>query len=73
MHIPGLRELGVLGFFKKLYKRWSDNAITDRAAQLTYYFVFALFPFLSFLVTLAAGVVAFLAWSRRGGTWPFSR
>ena len=54
MHIPGLRELGVLGFFKKLYKRWSDNAITDRAAQLAYYFLFALFPFLSFLVTLAA-------------------
>jgi membrane protein len=52
--IPGLRELGFLGFLKKLYKRWSDNAITDRAAQLAYYFLFALFPFLSFLVTLTA-------------------
>ena len=54
MHIAGLRELGLWGFLKKLYKRWSDNAITDRAAQLAYYFVFALFPFLSFLVTLTA-------------------
>ena len=44
MHIAGLRELGFLGFLKKLYKRWSDNAITDRAAQLAYYFLFALFP-----------------------------
>jgi len=54
VHIAGLRELGVLGFAKALYKRWSDNAITDRAAQLAYYFVFALFPFLFFLVTLTA-------------------
>jgi membrane protein len=54
VHIPGLRELGVWGFLKKLYKRWSDNAITDRAAQLAYYFLFALFPFLFFLVTLTA-------------------
>src|SRR5205085_8413903 len=54
VHIAGLRELGVLGCAKALYKRWSDNAITDRAAQLAYYFVFALFPFLFFLVTLTA-------------------
>jgi membrane protein len=54
VHVAGLHELGVWGFFKRLYKRWSDNAITDRAAQLAYYFLFALFPFLSFLVTLAA-------------------
>src|SRR3954466_12288896 len=32
----------------------SDNAATDRAAQLSYYFLFALFPFLVFMVTLAA-------------------
>ena len=54
MHVAGLPELGWGGFFKKLYRRWSDNAVTDRAAQLAYYFVFALFPFLSFLVTLTA-------------------
>jgi len=49
-----LTELGFLGFAKMLYRRWSDNAISDRAAQLAYYFMFALFPFLFFLVTLTA-------------------
>jgi membrane protein len=41
-------------FLKKLARRISDNAVTDRAATLAYYFVFALFPFLFTLVTLAA-------------------
>src|SRR5438874_7590080 len=41
-------------FFKLLYRRISDNAATDRAAQLSYYFLFAMFPFLLLLVTLAA-------------------
>jgi membrane protein len=54
VRIAGLSELGLLGFAKALYRRWSDNAITDRAGQLAYYFVFALFPFLFFLVTLTA-------------------
>jgi membrane protein len=54
VRVAGLRELGYWGFLKKLYRRWSDNAITDRAAQLAYYFLFALFPFLFFLVTLTA-------------------
>ena len=39
---------------RKLARRLSDNAATDRAAQLSYYFVFALFPFLFTVVTLAA-------------------
>src|SRR5437868_5362080 len=41
-------------FVKTVGKRISDNAVSDRAAQLSYYFVFALFPFLFTLVTLAA-------------------
>src|SRR6266404_5525820 len=41
-------------FLKKLARRIADNAVTDRAATLAYYFVFALFPFLFTLVTLAA-------------------
>ena len=41
-------------FLKKLFRRFQDNAATDRAAQLSYYFLFALFPFLAFVVTLAA-------------------
>ncbi len=31
-----------------------DNAVSDRAALIAYYFLFAIFPFLFFLVTLAA-------------------
>jgi membrane protein len=41
-------------FIGGLARRIRDNAATDRAAQLSYYFLFALFPFLFFLVTLAA-------------------
>jgi membrane protein len=41
-------------FLKKLARRYTDNALGDRAAQLSYYFLFALFPFLFFIVTLAA-------------------
>jgi membrane protein len=49
-----LRNLSPWKVLKKLGKRFQDNAATDRAAQLAYYFVFALFPFLFMLVTLAA-------------------
>src|ERR1041384_530277 len=50
----GMLQIPALHFLKKLKGRISDNAATDRSAQLSYYFVFALFPFLFFLVTLAA-------------------
>ncbi len=43
-----------LALVRRLGRRLADNASTDRAAQLSYYFVFALFPFLFTLVTLAA-------------------
>ena len=49
-----LPEMGLWPFVKTLGKRISDNAVSDRAANLSYYFVFALFPFLFTLVTLAA-------------------
>jgi len=49
-----LWNLSLWQVLKKLGKRFQDNAATDRAAQLAYYFVFALFPFLFMLVTLAA-------------------
>jgi membrane protein len=49
-----LPEMGLWQFAKTVSKRISDNAVSDRAAQLSYYFVFALFPFLFTLVTLAA-------------------
>jgi membrane protein len=49
-----LSELTTLGFLEALWRRISSNAATDRAAQLSYCFVFALFPALFFAVTLAA-------------------
>ena len=49
-----LLNMPAWAFLKKLARRISDNAVTDRAATLAYYFVFALFPFLFTLVTLAA-------------------
>ena len=54
MRVPGLGELGAWGLLKELYRRWTDHVIPDKAAQLSYYFLFALFPFLVFLVTLLA-------------------
>jgi membrane protein len=51
VHFP---DLSVREFGRKLGRRLSDNAASDRAAQLSYYFLFALFPFLVFMVTLAA-------------------
>jgi membrane protein len=37
-----------------MYRRWTDHVVPDKAAQLSYYFLFALFPFLAVLVTLIA-------------------
>ena len=51
MNLP---DINAGEFLKKMARRVSDNAATDRAAQLSYYFLFALFPFLFFLVTLTA-------------------
>lgn len=47
-------DISLRTFSRKLGRRLSDNAATDRAAQLSYYFLFALFPFLFFMVTLGA-------------------
>jgi len=49
-----LAGIGSRQFAKVIAKRIADNAVTDRAAQLSYYFLFSLFPFLFTLVTLAA-------------------
>ncbi len=54
MVIPGIRGMSLREFFKRLYRSLSDDAVTDSAAQLSYYFLFSLFPALVFLVTLAA-------------------
>ena len=47
-------DLSWWGFWKRLYRRYEDHGLADSAATLGYYFLFSLFPFLFFLVTLAA-------------------
>lgn len=54
MVIPGIKGMSLRQFLKILYRHYEDHAILDKAAQLSYYFLFALFPFLFFLVTLTA-------------------
>jgi membrane protein len=41
-------------FLKRLYREYEHDDVADSAASLGYYFVFALFPFLFFVVTLLA-------------------
>lgn len=55
MRINGwLQGMSFVGFVKKVAKEFKNDAVTDTAAQLSYYFLFALFPFLFAVVTLAA-------------------
>jgi membrane protein len=44
-------------FFHELRREWEADRITDVAAMMTYYAVFALFPMLVFVVTIALMVV----------------
>jgi membrane protein len=46
--------MGLVPFLKSLYQAHERDAVSTSAAALTYYFIFSLFPFLFFLVTLAA-------------------
>src|SRR2546430_10306946 len=52
--MPARRRLTLKILGKRMYARFVDHAVTDTAAQLSYYFLFALFPFLFFLVALTA-------------------
>ncbi|MGQ0505166.1 MAG: YihY/virulence factor BrkB family protein [Myxococcaceae bacterium] len=54
MVIPGLRGMSLKDFFKRLYREFEEDAVTDSSAQLAFYFIFALFPFLFFIVMLSA-------------------
>ena len=54
MVIPGIRGMSLGAFFKKLYQEMNEDGVTDSAAQVSYYILFSLFPFLFFLATLAA-------------------
>ena len=46
-------------FFKQVYQRYVRDGVADSAAVLSYYFVFALFPFLFLLTTLTAYIPYF--------------
>ncbi len=54
MLLPGFKGLPIKEFVKRLHREIVNDSVTDSAAQLSYYFLFSLFPFLFFLVTLAA-------------------
>ena len=51
--------LGPKIFFKEVYRRYNRDMLADTAGALSYYFVFALFPFLFLLTTLTAYVPYF--------------
>jgi membrane protein len=52
MRVPGLRGLSVGTVARRLLGEISEDDCAGQAAQLAYYFLFALFPLLLFLVTL---------------------
>jgi membrane protein len=54
VRFPGGGRMSLKTFFKRLYEEYENDAVSDSAAALSYYFVFALFPFLFFLATLTA-------------------
>src|SRR5919109_1587838 len=47
-----LDGLGVGGLAKRVWAEFSEDEVSDRAAALAYYFLFALFPALLFLTVL---------------------
>ena len=49
-----VRSAGLAGFVKRVSKRIADDDLTTQAAAVAYAWLFAVFPFLIFLITLAA-------------------
>ncbi len=54
MVIPGTKDMTPKGFIKEFIRRFLDSDLAGIAAELSYYFLFAIFPFLVFLVALTA-------------------
>lgn len=48
--------MGIIRFVKELYYRFERDEVIGRAAELAYFFLLSLFPFLIFLLTLIAYV-----------------
>src|SRR5258707_775844 len=51
-NVPETKANKTWALLKRLYTRFNDHALLARSAQLSYYFLLALFPLLVFLVTL---------------------
>lgn len=54
MVIPGLRGVGLKEFGKRLFNEFLDDDVLGTAAQLSYFFLFSVFPLLFFVVALTA-------------------
>jgi membrane protein len=54
MRLPRLKYLTWREFGRRFWKEIQEDTVTDLAAQLSYYFIFSLFPLLFVLVTLVA-------------------
>jgi len=54
MQLTGGGRLRFKEFGKRLYDEYEKDAVSDTAAQLSYYFLFSLFPFLFFVAALTA-------------------
>jgi membrane protein len=51
--LPGGADMTLFALCKRLYREYENDAVADTAAQLSYYFLFSLFPFMFFLAALA--------------------
>jgi membrane protein len=51
---PGAGTISFKVFLRRIYVKYENDAVSDSAAALAYYFVFSLFPFLVVLATLTA-------------------
>jgi len=54
MRLTGGGQLRFIDFCKKLYREYEHDAVSDTSAQLSYYLLFSLFPFLYFMAALIA-------------------
>jgi membrane protein len=54
MRLMGGGHMRFIDFCKRLYGEYEKDAVSDTAAQLSYYFLFSLFPLLFFVAALTA-------------------
>ncbi|HEY2900093.1 MAG TPA: YihY/virulence factor BrkB family protein [Polyangia bacterium] len=54
MRLPGGGQMPFKTLLKRLYEEYDNDGLADSAAALSYYFIFAIFPLLFCIATLAA-------------------